>query len=68
MRLASVAATAEKETRDLAEAAFAAKMKEQEQDTAQLTIWLDAGQKSWNDQEALIAQLRQRLDEYRQQI
>ena len=64
-RLASVAASAEKETRDLAEAAFAAKTKEKKQETAQLKIWLDAGQKSWNDQEALITQLRQRVGEHR---
>ena len=51
-----------------AESAFEAKMKEKEHEVRQLKAWLDAGQASWQDQQAVIAQLRSRLEEYRQQI
>ena len=61
VRLASVAASAEKETRDRAEAAFVAETKDKEQETQQLKSWLKEGQKSWKDQDALITQLRQRV-------
>ena len=68
MRLASVAATAEKHTEELAEAALEAKMTEKELEVSKLRAWLDEGQASWKDQQVVISQLHSRVEEYRQQI